>query len=233
MTPGHSARPGHAGFSLVEMLVSLAVMGMAAWLLTAGIERIALGMDVANRADNRLDALATAQFVLRQRLTGIEPLTDAQTGGKAIAFSGQPESVDFIGRAADRTAPDALQHYRLQRNADGDLVLLSLSTLDPRADLFGPQSAGWTPLVLLPGIAQISIRYLGQNPMVAEQHSVWQASWSDRASLPMLVRISVGFAAGDKRSWPDLVVHPRAAAPQPCARDAVTGGCAILANRLA
>jgi general secretion pathway protein J len=188
---------------------------------------------VANRVDNRLDALATAQFVLRQRLAGIEPITDAQSGGRAIEFSGQPETVDFIGRAADRSAPDALQYYRLQRNAAGDLVLLSLSTLDPRADPFAAQSAGWTPLVLLPGIAQISIRYLGQNPMVAEQHSVWQASWSDRASLPMLIRISVGFAEGDKRHWPDLVVHPRAATPQPCARDAVTGGCAIPVNGVA
>jgi hypothetical protein len=48
----------------------------------------------------------------------------------------------------------------------------------------------------------------------------------------MLVRISIGFAAGDKRSWPNLVVHPRAATPQPCARDAVTGGCAIAANAI-
>jgi hypothetical protein len=212
------------------MLVSLAVMGMAAWLLTAGIERIALGLAIANRADGERDGIATAQFLLRQRLTLIQPVGDPQAAGKALDFTGQAESLQFIGPAADRTAPDALQHYRLQRNADGDLVLLALSTLDARADPRSSQSEGWTPLTLLSGTTQISIRYLGQNPLAAEQHAVWQANWSHRDSLPMLVRISVGFATGDRRNWPDLVVHPWAATPEPCPRDAVTGGCAALGN---
>jgi general secretion pathway protein J len=217
-----------AGFTLVEMLVSLAVMGMAAWLLTAGIERIARGMAVAQRRGSQLDTLATAQFLLRQRLALIQPVADPQAAGKALDFTGQAESLDFIGPAADRAAPDALQHYRLLRDPDGDLVLLSLSTLDARVDPRSHQTQGWAPLTLIAGTTRIAIRYLGQNPQVAEQHAVWQANWSHRASLPLLVRISVDFAASDRQSWPDLVVHPRAATPQPCARDALTGGCAAL-----
>ncbi len=227
LLPGvHPGRRQDAGFSLIEMLVSLAVMGMAAWLLTAGIERIALGTQAANRTDNRLDALATAQRLLRQRLTAIEPVTDTPAGSSALDFTGQAQTIDFVGRVADRGAPDALQHYRLQRDADGDLMLLSLSTLDSH----GRQSPGWAPLKLLSGTTQISIRYLGQNRRVAEQHAVWQADWADRTSLPMLVRIGVDFAAGDHRQWPDLIVHPRAATPEPCPRDVLTGGCAPQGN---
>ena len=212
---------GEAGFSMVEMLVSLAVMGMAAWLLTAGIERIALSTQVADRADNRLGGLATAQHLLRQRLTMIQPVT----GGNGPGFTGQADSVEFIARTADRNGPDALQHYRLERDADGDVLLLSVSTLDPRADLQSRALKGWAPLTLLSGTRELSIRYLGQNPLVADQHAVWQADWSHRAGLPMLVRISVDFA--DRRNWPDLIVHPLAATPEPCTRDAVTGGCAV------
>jgi general secretion pathway protein J len=219
-----------AGFSLVEMLVSLAVMGMAAWLLAAGVQRIGLGLNIANRLDDRRDATATAQFLLRQRLAVIEPVSDPQSGGRSLDFTGHAESVDFIARAPDRAAPDALQRYRLQRNPDGDLVLLSLSTLDAHVDPHNRSADGWTPLPLLSGTTRLAIRYLGQNPLVAEQHSVWQADWPHRDSLPMLVRISVEFAPGDQRNWPDLVVHPLAATPQPCPRDAITGRCAAPAD---
>ena len=222
-----------AGFSLVEMLVSLAVMGMAAWLLTAGIERIAAGMNAANRDDRRLGSIAAAQFLLRQRLAVIEPVVDPQAAGNGLDFTGRPETLDFVGRVADNLAPDALQHYRLQRNSTGDLVLLRLSTLDPRVDPHSSASAGWTALPLLSGTSRLSIRYLGQNPLVAEQHAVWQASWSQRTTLPMLVQISIEFADRQRRNWPDMVVHPRAATPAPCPRDAVTGGCAGSGNSAA
>lgn len=221
-----TGRRHEAGFSLIEMLVSLAIMGMAAVLLTAGIERIGRGLDVANSVDRRLDAVASAQFLLRQRLAAIEPVGDPQTAGKALDFTGQAESIDFVGKVADRAAPDALHHYRLRRDPDGDLVLLSLSTLDPRVDVHSRSADGWTRLPLLSGTTRLSIRYLGQNPAVAVQRSVWQSDWSHRGSLPMLVQISVEFAAADRRNWPDLVIHPQAAYPALCPRDPVTGGCA-------
>lgn len=230
MTLFRSDRRNDDGFSMIEMLVSLAVTGMAASVLAIGIERIGLGMSVANRAASQLDDIATAQFLLRQRLAVIEPVGDPQTAGKAFDFSGQTESLDFIGKVADRAAPDALQHYRLQRDSGGGLILASLSTLDATIDARSRKSDGWTSQRLLTGISRISLHYLGQNPEIAEQHAVWQDNWSHRNSLPMAILISVDFAKGDKRNWPDLVVHPRAALPQMCTRDPVTGGCASLGD---
>lgn len=221
---------GEIGFTLVEMLVSLAIIGMAAVILTVGIARISLATQMASRTGNQLDTLATAQRLLRQRLSLIQPVIDAQVAGGGLDFSGRPDTIDFIGPVADRAAPDALQHYRLRRDPDGDLVLLALSTLDPRVDPHARQSRGWTALTLMSGCTQIAIRYFGQNHLVAAEHAVWQAEWSQRNSLPMLVRISIEFADGDRRRWPDLVVHPQAATPEPCTRDAITGGCAASAN---
>lgn len=219
----HPRRP--AGFSLVEMLVGLAVLGLAAVLMAAGIGRVGLGLDLARRGDSRLDAIASAQFVLRERLAGIQPVPENQAVVTSLDFVGLDRRVDFIAAAPDALAPDAMHFYRIARDPDGDLTLFDVSTLDQRVDAHNQSTAGWTAHPLVSGTTDIEIRYLGRSTFAPEQGLVWQSNWTHRADLPLLVRVRVSFADGDPRVWPDLIVHPRAAVPDDCPPDARPGGC--------
>jgi general secretion pathway protein J len=214
-----------AGFSLVEMLVSLVVVGLAAVLLAAGIGRIGLSINQANRGDSHIDTIATAQFTLRQRLAGIQPVFDPQAGATIIDFAGLDTRVDFIADPADHDAPDALHYYRIARDPDGDLMLFSINTLDQRADVHNPATVGWTAHPLVQGTAAIEIRYLGRSSFAPGQGLVWQDNWTHRGQLPQLVRVRVSFPQGDPRSWPDLIVHPRAAVPDACPPEATPDTC--------
>jgi general secretion pathway protein J len=229
-TPG----PGHhgggitpaTGFSLIEMLVALAVLGLAAVLLGAGIGRVGLSLDLASRGDQRIDRIAAAQFVLRQRIAGTQPVNATRAGITTIDFAGLDSSVDFIADPARNAAPDALQRYRLARDPDGDLVLFRLSTLNQRVDYRNRATVGWTAQPLVQGTAALEIRYFGSNELVRDKTPAWQENWTRRSALPTLVRVRVIFPEGDLRVWPDLIVRPRAAVPAPCPPDATTGGCA-------
>jgi len=212
-------RPSTNGFSLTEMLVALAVVALGAMLLAGTIGRIGYGLAVWDRDDAQGNAVASAQFTLRQRLAAMQPLRDVQGGGSTVDVAGRTDVIDFTAPAPDRDAPDALRRYRLQRDAAGNLMLFSLSTLDPRTDAHGLATQGWTPEPLLGGIARVEIRYWGRDPGTNMPVAAWQGYWTHRGALPMLVRISVRFSDGDTRVWPDLVVHPRAAIPEPCAED--------------
>jgi general secretion pathway protein J len=199
-----------AGFSLVEMLVSLVVLGLAAVLLGGGIGQVRRGLDLASHGDERVDSVAAAQFLLRQRLAAMQPTSSADTD---VEFAGLGEYVNFVGNPASRNAPDALQNYRLARDPDGDLVLFSLSTLDQRSDSSSRATVGWAAQPLLHRTEGLEIRYLGRSSFAPADGLVWQDNWTHRSVLPMLIRVRVTFPPGDSRAWPDLIVRPRGAVP--------------------
>ncbi len=221
MTPDRAT----AGFSLIEMLVSLVVLSLAAVLLAAGIGRIGLSLNLARQDDSRVETIATAQFVLRLRLANAEPVEDIQAGSGSLDFVGLDNRVDFIAEPADRAAPEALQYYRIARDPNGDLALFTVSTLDARVDFHNPATVGWVAQPLVSRTAGLEISYLGRSTYTPSLGPVWQDSWTRRSDLPMLVRIHVSFAQGDPRTWPDLVVHPRAAIPDPCPPEALSDNC--------
>lgn len=210
------AQAVQAGFSLVEMLVSLVVLALAAVLLTNGIGWVGRSLDLAHQGDARVDSIATAQFLLRQRLAASQPVQDIQAGAGNLDFVGLDNHIDFIAEPEDQAAPDAYQYYRIARDPDGDLTLFSVSTLDPKVDFHNAATVGWTAHPLVKGTAAIEIRYLGRSPFAPRDGLVWQDNWTHRTSMPLLVRVRVSFPEGDIRVWPDLIVHPRAAVQDTC-----------------
>jgi general secretion pathway protein J len=40
-----------------------------------------------------------------------------------------------------------------------------------------------------------------------DQPAGWQAQW-DSSSIPILIRVRLAFANGDRRRWPDLIAAP-------------------------
>lgn len=170
--------PHPAGFSLVEMLVVLAMLAMVAGLLAGGLglARAAL----ARMAHVPPDDIATAQRILRGRIERTAP----------GSLAGTDRSLAFIAPPTHRDAPGAMIRFQLARSAAGDLALLG--------------RAGERPLILLAGIASIDIAYDAQG----SGHG-WRRSWTAR-DMPGLVRVRIAFPAGDARTWPDLIVHPRA-----------------------
>lgn len=215
--------PSETGFTLTEMLVALGVTGLAALLLAQATGRVELGLAAWHGQNARDGAIAAAQFTLRHRLAQMQPLPDIQAGAGAVAMQGRAEAVDFLAPAPDGDAPDALRRYRLLRDGAGHLVLFSLSSLDTRVDPRATATAGWRAEPLLDGVVRLDIRYWGRGPAALDDAPVWQSAWVGRAALPMLVRISVQFPAGDRRQWPDLIVHPAGAVPEPCPETAPCG----------
>jgi general secretion pathway protein J len=64
------------------------------------------------------------------------------------------------------------------------------------------------PIILLSNVAGINFAYFGRKRDQAEPD--WHAEWDDVDSLPELLRLEVEFRDGDRRSWPSLVVAPKA-----------------------
>lgn len=204
-----------SGFSLVEMLVALAVTGFAALLLATAVGRIEGVVHMGRASSQALSQIAATQLGLRERLERILPLPDPQNPGAAVDFRGQSAAMDWVGTPTDAAAPDALWRYRLARTPDGHLSLYHRSTLATLGDERSPGLLGWSAAPLLDGATDLEISYFGTMSGPGSPRA-WQRSWTARRALPQLVRIIVRFPVGDPRRWAELVVRPRAVSSEEC-----------------
>ncbi len=206
------------GFTLIELLVSLALLGMIALLLAS---TVGSGRRVWERLDRRSAEVASveaAQQLIRDRLEHLVPLTRYDASSPYADLRGTPDLMTFIGPASPDRQPDALADYRLSLSSTrSELVLSSTSDISPiraprREDRF-----------LLRNVAGIEFAYFGAAP--PDNFPRWQREWVERPAPPLLIRLRLTFARGDRRQWPDLIVRPAATVDTQCVLNNSTGQC--------
>jgi general secretion pathway protein J len=187
-----------SGFTLLEMLVALVVLGFLMVGLTQGV-RAGLTMwgAQARRVGETMDLDAGAR-VLRKLLAGI-PLVSASRTEK---FEAHPGSLSFVG--------DLPTGFGTTRRADITLELhegrLVLRWTPRRHERSAAPLAPPEPIEteLIRRVERVDLAYWG-SPSPSEPAG-WQSQWDRRDIIPELIRVRLAFARGDRRRWPDLVV---------------------------
>jgi general secretion pathway protein J len=201
-----------AGFTLLELLIAITLLGL---LLAALFGGLRLGARAWERSEERLDESARLQVVqnfLRERLAQAYPLTaEDQIGRLRLAFEGTDDALRFVtlmpaylgtGFAELVLAVD-------ERSGSRDLVVQwRRFELLPQPDDEEPQVK-----VLLEDIEGLEIAYYGA--LARGEPVLWHEQWLEVMALPRLIRLRVVFAEDDRRYWPDLIVHPMTDAPPP------------------
>lgn len=213
---------GQQGFTLIELLVALAILTMAATLLSAAISGAWFVARDSGAEAGDAD-VSGAQRILRARLERLAPVTRDDSTVPIIDAGGDTHIFSFVAPPLDRLGPDALQRFRLLLSPAGDLMLYTANALEDRIDLRDRSLAGWRPTRLVSGVGDLEIMYFGADRMSGAKR--WQAFWLDRTRVPELVRVRLRFAPNDVRQWPDLIVRPRAATTAPCRFTTVGGDC--------
>ncbi|WP_428377060.1 prepilin-type N-terminal cleavage/methylation domain-containing protein [Lichenicoccus sp.] len=188
-----------AGFTLLEIIVALVVLGVLFATLSQGVRFGFASWGRQDQALRRGEALAATDRTLRRLIEQMDPGSEregATLAGRAHAMAfiaPLPESAQQAGSGAVSQAAD----MRLGVT-DGHLLL---SWLPHRhAVRLVPAPAPQTT-VLLDGIAGIDLGYW------SDGSQQWSSSWSGN-SLPDLVRIRIVFGEHDQRHWPDIVEAP-------------------------
>jgi general secretion pathway protein J len=78
-------------------------------------------------------------------------------------------------------------------------------------------------LVLLHNVQQLDIAYFGVVP--PDKDPAWHDQWQLMPTLPLLMRVRVGFPPEDTRGWPDLLIKPFAMVDSMCVLTVMTGKC--------
>ena len=197
-----------AGFTLVELLVVLAIFSLMSLLLFDAFHFASHAATGGNARLARTRDFALAESFLRAQLADIRPFAAAdQSDGRDVLFEGGPEGLDFIGAPPAYLAPGGFQELRIALEADSANKSLVIRWQPLRGG--STDARPLPPTVLLDGLARADFAYFGSS--TARQAPDWHTTWSGAVGLPSLIRLKLTFRDG--YAPPELIVIPRPAEP--------------------
>ncbi len=218
-------RPGQAGFTLVEVLVALALLGLISVFLFQGLRGAGeIFGRLAERSTQQDETLAARQL-LRRLLEGSYPaVLDSPDGGYRVSFQGGRDRLAFTTTAALPGVPPGLHRVAIEPR-DGALYLdWSLERGEASSAGAGAgagEGEGALSRPILPAVDALRIRYLDR---MERGEAVWQESWSEAVRLPRLVALEVE-RSEDSGNWTPLIVALPVEADAACRFDLLTGRC--------
>lgn len=204
------ARSGtNRGFTLLETLVALTLLGLVLMMLYgalfAGARSARAGDTQARENDDKRLALS---FI--RRVTGeAVPMLEVDVQGERLLFRGDGTSLQFVSRLPAHHAGSGL--YFLKLEVTDDELRLSYTPLAGEKDLFGEDIFVEADTVgLLEGMEAIDLDYFGRDTLDAEP--AWHDEWDDETLLllPELIRFKV--ITGVPGAWPPMVIAVRSQA---------------------
>lgn len=192
------SREREAGFTLLELLVSLALAALLMAAVPATVRFAKRGLTVAAELDTRARADAALAF-LEQRLSQSTAIYDRGDDGRLrIIFEGSPQSIVFVAPVTFKTEDSGLARFKVSIGSDGDGRGGLILTWQPwRPTLAGGQSAETVEprsRLLVSPAQDFALRYFGA-PSASEDPE-WSDTWQRGDSLPDLVEFRVTVSGG-------------------------------------
>jgi general secretion pathway protein J len=189
-------RPRQQGFTLLELLLAMTILGLIMAALSGGLQ---FGARVWESGAARAEALTergVAQNLLRRLLAQAYPMPAAGAESQQVLFSGTRERIVFVALAP---AQAAAGFYRFDLQRAGGSLTLGWQPLGQ------PDDEGTQQTVLLEDVDTVECAFWGAGG--DGRPPGWQTQWTAAATLPALVRIAITFADRRRRSE-TLVIRP-------------------------
>jgi len=176
------------GFSLLELLVALVLLGLVATLGYAGLKQ---GMNYwrsAQQLSDRQQASRVVRELLRRQLAAAVPTPVDRAATAQPRFRGEPEALEFVAPLMAAGTQGGLYRLRLYtaaaRPGEAERLMLAYRPLQPTLRGGEPPSA---EAELLQQVGGLELSYYGAQLAQGAPH--WQRRWHSRERLPALIRL--------------------------------------------
>ena len=195
-----------AGFSLMEVIVALALLSLITGLLASSVKgtRNILAFVARN---NAASASLPAQSYLRSAFAQAVPASAGATAAdRTTGLEGDATRVAFKTAYAPKGQFEGLYHVEVRlepgpgRSPGSDLVVIQTLLRPDGADPAPPSQRS----TLASNVSAVTFSYFGVDTLPPNDWQ-WFDSWSSPDQLPRFVRLEVTFARGAAQSWRQLV----------------------------
>ena len=187
-----------SGFTLLELVVAITLMGLVLAVLYSGLRLGLNGWDSGEHRAEATNRLRLAQEFLRRQLA--QSMTVYQTDekqGKVVVFAGESSRIEFVAPMLAQLGQGGL--YRIRIETDDGRLWLRWRPYSPNDSTAGEEQEA----VLLDGIAAVQWNYLGPEQDWDLESQRWRPDWTSTSRRPLLVRLNLNL---DGEPWPDLVI---------------------------
>lgn len=202
-------KPRQSGFTLVELLLAITLMGLLLALAYGGLRAAWKASESGQVMLEQSGKLRITHQFIRKQLNLMLPLafsTGAEVGQERVVFVGGPGEVIFVGPMPGYLARGGPQ-VQMLRFIDGreglDLQFLHAPLQDFQLEWL----AEVEPVVLLEGLDSGAFEFLEFDQQ--GQPVGWVPDWANTAVLPAAVRLDLQFPEGYTVHWPELVASAR------------------------
>lgn len=183
-------RPDFKGFTLIEVVIALALLSLMVVLLFSSL---AISADSWNKGEDKITEANENGVVysfFRNYLAASKPLLldfDVNTASR-LAFQGGEQAVQFVASlpASAAKAGPQLMTVALVEEEDERMIKVTMTPFYPAAD-----NEQWQPeeAVLMRHVDEFSLAYFGPDENTGE--AGWQSEWREKQTQPALVKITL------------------------------------------
>ena len=202
-------RLAQKGFTLLELLISITLLGMILVLLFGGLRLGVRSWDAVQQEVDNLNTVRSVESCLRREIAQTQPYRWKTSTGQRLASLGERSKVNFVAQLPARIGGGGLYAISLEieHSAKGKRLIWRHLPRSPLVQDFAVVSQAAEIILAgaeLNAVDGIWLTYFGRANDAAAP--AWVDRWESDARLPMLIKIQVRFANGTE--WPDFVVAP-------------------------
>lgn len=191
-----------AGFTLVELLVAMALMGLVMLLVMQALRFTATARERMLGFSDGIQELVLGRSLIQRELSRAQVRPWGEAGKKRLAFTGDADRLRFVNVAPAYRPGEVWQLWELALEPTprgGRELTVRHAPLDPTRPGFEPLQDA-RPRLLATIDAPVAFEFFDRGP--ASPRGRWLPRWTELQRLPTAVRL-----AGGAQAWPDLVVR--------------------------
>ena len=208
MTRKRFHRAAQRGFTLLETIVALTLLGLMLAVLSGSIRFAGQSRDAAASKIDSIDNMRIAQDFLRQTLAQAHPKRWLKVVGRPFVFRGERDELSMAAPLTARVGVGGLFLLKLSLvdagRGKGKNLVMARAFPEPDAQEMPDFSSAETT-VLAENLAEIEFAYLGRDDAASDP--TWRDDWKEGARMPEALRVRIRPAHGP--AWPELVVPLR------------------------